>query len=139
MPSTVSAASGSALREHVHDAVDDDLRAVIAYSESGSIEYVYLRPGLDYQLEQEGTEARDDILEELLVESLAKSTSEDSFDLGSLNCAVRFFDDATVVHCIVSEGAGVAFSLEPGTLLANQSLLDDCLEIVGVDAPASTE
>lgn len=107
----------------LRDRVGNDLRSVISYGEEERFDLVYYRDDL--------REKADELLHgdrsnEYLIESLARSAKEDSFDLGTLNGTVHFFEEATAVNIHVGEKTGVAASFDPGSVSIDKQFIDEC-------------
>jgi hypothetical protein len=109
----------------------EDLRGVMSYTSSGKVEIHDVRDDLG---QERGVLVRENWTKELLIEVFSKEVQEENFDLGSLMCTTRYFEDATVLNFIHSAERGVVVSFDPDVDIDRQ-LLSWCREQLAVSCP----
>jgi len=115
-----------ALTKSLREYVGDGLRSVLRYDEDGE-ELVYVRD--DVADDYSETEV-DQVFRDVRLEAVEKPHQEDLYEHGSLDCTVRWFDDAVEVHFPHDETSGTAVALDHEVLTDEDTLLHKCIELV---------
>ena len=71
-----------------------------------------------------------EIIDDLRLQDVSQTRQESLFDVGSLYCTIRAFDDALVVHFIQGDARGTMISLEPSTAPGLTEFIYDVLGIL---------
>jgi len=119
----MSSAIAEELASFLEQRAGDSLRAVGHYSAE---EYgvVYLREDLRQQYTDDEIEG---IVEELRWESFGKSNQEGQFHLGELNCSIKAFEEAVVMHFPSDGKHGTLVSLDSEAAQDLLQFIDECL------------
>ncbi len=70
-----------------------------------------------------------DIIEDLRLQDVGQTRQEGLYEVGSLYCTIRAFDDALVVHFIQGDTRGTMISLDPATA---PGLTDFVYDVLGI-------
>jgi hypothetical protein len=119
----MSSAIAEELASYLDQQAGDSLRAVGHYS-ADDYEVVHLRDDLRQQYTDDEIEG---IVEGLRWESFGKSTQEGQFHLGPLNCSIKAFEEAVVMHFPYDDKRGTLVSLDSGAARDLLQFIDECL------------
>lgn len=117
------------LAEFLREELGEDLRSVIWYAD-GEFEVVHARE--DVRAAYEADEI-DELVRDLVLESLHKPTKEGLYTHGELQCVVECYDDGIEMHFVRDDGAGIAVGIEPAAFVSHRTFVGKCLERAGLD------
>ena len=109
---------------YLEESVGENVRAVAHYDrESADIQTA---DGIGSGVDQEHV---GEIIDDLRLQDITQTREESLYQVGSLYCTIRAFDDALVVHFIQGDTRGTMISLEPATA---PGLTDFIYDVLGI-------
>ena len=112
------------LLEYLRESVGENLRAVAHYDRDAAVIEVN---------ESVGDSISDDHIEEVIddlrLQDVSRTRQESLYEVGSLYCSIRAFDDALVVHFLQGDARGTMISVEPSTA---PGLTDFIYDVLGI-------
>ncbi|WP_435115430.1 hypothetical protein [Halolamina sp. C58] len=109
---------------YLRDALGGNVRAVAHYDHDSAD--IRTADGVGDGVTDEHVE---EIIDDLRLQDVSQTRQESLFQVGSLYCTIRAFDDALVVHFIQGDARGTMISLEPSTA---PGLTDFIYDVLGI-------
>lgn len=123
----MASAAANRLFEQFEERFGDELR-IISYYDSDEDEIVYIREDIEGQYE-EGDRQR--VFREARLQAIDNEHQKSMYIHGSLQCTLRFFEDAKELHIIISETEGIIAAVNAGAVEDLQETIDTCRKAIG--------
>jgi hypothetical protein len=111
------------LLDYLEESIGGNMRAVAHYDRDTEI--VRVNDDLDEPVTDDVIE----IIDDLRLQDVGQTRQEGLYEVGSLYCTIRAFDDALVVHFIQGDTRGTMISLDPSTA---PGLTDFVYDVLGI-------